>query len=185
VSSGEGWAPAPTRPDREVTRSSDPGTGGTVVLGLGNPLLTDDGLGIAVLDRLAREWELPPEVQLVDGGTWGMSLLLPIEDAERLILVDAIDAGREPGEAITLERDELPLLLTMKLSPHKVDLQDALAVSQLRGRLPEHVVALGVQPETVGLGITLSRTLEKGVEALTGRVIERLEAWGHECRRRA
>lgn len=156
-----------------------------MVLGLGNPLLTDDGLGLAVLGRLAEKWDLPPEVELVDGGTWGMSLLLPIEDAERLILVDAIDAGRSPGDPVTLERHELPLLLTMKLSPHQVDLQDALAVAELRGRLPEQVVALGVQPERVGLGTSLSQTLEGKVEELTGRVVERLEAWGHECRPRA
>lgn len=171
--------PVPAAPEGESVR------GGTVVLGLGNPLLTDDGLGLAVLARLAERWELPVEVELVDGGTWGMSLLLPIEDAERLILVDAINAGHEPGDSVTLERDELPRLLTMKLSPHQVDLRDALAVAELRGRLPEHVVALGVQPERVGLGTALTATLEGKVDELTRRVVDRLEAWGHECRPRA
>jgi hydrogenase maturation protease len=167
----------------EVGASAGAGRG-TVVLGLGNPLLGDDGLGLTVLGRLAEEWDLPPEVELVDGGTWGMSLLLPIEDAERLILVDAIDADRAPGAPITLERNELPLLLHMKLSPHQIDLRDALAVAELRGRLPEHVVALGIQPERVGLGTELSATLEGKVGELTARVVERLEAWGHECRPR-
>lgn len=185
-----GGARAPARGKRSPTGAGvvvgGPASGvGTVVLGLGNPLLGDDGLGLTVLSRLAEEWDLPPEVELVDGGTWGMSLLLPIEDAERLILVDAIDQGRAPGEPITLERHELPLLLHMKLSPHQIDLRDALAVAELRGRLPEHVVALGIQPERVGLGTELSATLEGKVEELTARVVERLEAWGHECRPRA
>ena len=61
----------------------------TLVIGLGNPLMGDDGAGVAALERLRDEWELPPEVELVDGGTWGMNLLPLVESAPRLILVDA------------------------------------------------------------------------------------------------
>ncbi|HEU5041742.1 MAG TPA: hydrogenase maturation protease, partial [Gemmatimonadales bacterium] len=74
-----------------------PGLARTLVLGLGNPLMGDDGLGLAALERLATRWVVPPEVQLLDGGTGGLQLLPPIEDADRLIFLDVIEAGEEPG----------------------------------------------------------------------------------------
>ncbi|MGZ3467555.1 MAG: hydrogenase maturation protease, partial [Gemmatimonadaceae bacterium] len=74
----------------------------TAVIGLGNPLMGDDGFGLEVLARLRDEWILDG-VELADGGTWGMSLLPIIEDAERLLLLDAIAAGAEPGDVVVLE----------------------------------------------------------------------------------
>ena len=74
----------------------------TVVLGLGNPLMGDDGLGLAVLGRLRDEWDLPGTVELVDGGTWGMNLLPLIEDAPELVLIDAIRAGAPAGTVLEL-----------------------------------------------------------------------------------
>src|SRR5688500_4446539 len=127
----------------------------TVVIGLGNPLMGDDGVGLAVLERLRDDWQLDG-VELVDGATWGLSLLPVIEDAERLVLVDAIAANGAPGDIIELTRDRLPIYLTRKLSPHQVDMRDALAVAELRGRLPDDVVAIGVQRETIALGTALS-----------------------------
>jgi hydrogenase maturation protease len=155
---------------------------GTVVIGLGNPLMGDDGVGLAALERLRAEWRLDG-VELVDGATWGLSLLPVIEDAERLVLVDAIAAHGAPGDIIELSRDRLPIYLTRKLSPHQVDMRDALAVAELRGRLPNDVVAIGVQPETVALGTELSAPVGQQLGALVGAVVVQLEHWGHACRR--
>ena len=155
---------------------------GTVVIGLGNPLMGDDGVGLAALERLRAEWQLD-DVELVDGATWGLSLLPVIEDAERLVLVDAIAANRAPGDIIELSRDRLPIYLTRKLSPHQVDMRDALAVAELRGRLPNDVVAIGVQPETVALGTELSAPVAQQLGALVGTVVAQLEHWGHACLR--
>lgn len=155
---------------------------GTVVIGLGNPLMGDDGVGLAALERLRAEWQLD-DVELVDGATWGLSLLPVIEDAERLVLVDAIAANRAPGDIIELSRDRLPIYLTRKLSPHQVDMRDALAVAELRGRLPNDVVAIGVQPETVALGTELSAPVAQQLGALVGTVVAQLERWGHACLR--
>lgn len=154
----------------------------TVVIGLGNPLMGDDGVGLAALARLRDEWQLD-DVELVDGATWGLSLLPVIEDAERLVLVDAIAANGAPGDIIELSRDRLPIYLTRKLSPHQVDMRDALAVAELRGRLPNDVVAIGVQPETVALGTELSAPVVQQVGALVGAVVAQLEHWGHACLR--
>ncbi len=99
--------------------TSERGGRRTVVIGLGNPLMGDDGLGLAALARLPEEWELPPEIELVDGGTWGMNLLPVIEDAERVLLVDAIDVGATGGTEVQIPRERLPRYLATKISPHQ------------------------------------------------------------------
>lgn len=154
------------------------------VIGLGNPLMGDDGLGLAMLGRLLDGWEVPDEVQLVDGGTWGMRLLPLIEDTERLLLMDAINLGLEPGTPIALGREEIPRYLSVKLSPHQVDLRDTLAVAELRETLPPEIVAIGLQPERMEMSVSLSPVLEHRLDDLMATVVRQLAAWGYACRRR-
>jgi hydrogenase maturation protease len=154
------------------------------VIGLGNPLMGDDGLGVAAASRLAEEWELPRDVHVVDGGTWGMNLLPLIEDADELLLIDAIDQGMPPGTEVVLTRDEIPRALAMKVSPHQVDLREVIALAELRGRLPERLVAIGLQPERVEMGAPLSPRVENRVDALVATVVYQLGLWGHECQSR-
>ena len=153
---------------------------GSAVIGLGNPLMGDDGFGLVALARLRDEWTLEG-VELADGGTWGMSLLPLVEDAERLVLLDAIAAGVLPGEMVVLERDRLPIYLSRKLSPHQIDMRDVLAVAEWRGQLPLETVAIGVQPQLVEMGLGLSPAVDRAVETAVGLVIERLLQWGHRC----
>jgi hydrogenase maturation protease len=150
-----------------------------VVIGLGNPLMGDDGLGIAVLDELRTGYSLAPEVELVDGGTWGMNLLPVIEDADELILIDAIDVGATPGTFVRLEHARLPRYLATKISPHQVDLRDVLALAELRGTLPADTVALGVQPASVELRNSLSDVVGCCVDALARAVVHELARRGH------
>jgi hydrogenase maturation protease len=154
----------------------------TLVMGLGNPLMGDDGLGLAALERMQELWEAPPEVRLMDGGTWGMNLLPAIEDAGSVLLLDAIDTGITPGSAVTLEHDRLPRYLGTKVSPHQVDLRDVLGLAELRGTLPTRTVALGLQPGRVELGMGLSPEVAAGVDGLVAAAVQLLQAWGHRCR---
>ena len=156
----------------------------TLVIGLGNPLMGDDGAGVAALERLREEWELPPEVELVDGGTWGMNLLPLVESVRRLILVDAIRSGGRPGTLTVLERHELPRYFSLKLSPHQIDLREVLALAELRGLLPEELVAVGIEPERVEMELRLSPRVQAGLAKVVDLVVERLESAGHSCRRR-
>jgi len=154
------------------------------VIGLGSPLMGDDGLGLVALERLRTEWELPAEAELVDGGTWGMSILPDIESATHLLLIDAINTGVAPGSVLTLTRDEIPRYLAMKISPHQVDLRDVLAVAELRGTLPAATCAIGLQPARVEMWVGLSPTLEHRLDDLMATVVRQLEAWGCPCQPR-
>jgi hydrogenase maturation protease len=156
--------------------------GRTLVLGVGNVLMGDDGLGPAALARLLQEWRLPPEVSCLDGATGGLALLPEIEDAERVLLIDAIDVGAAPGSDVVLERGEFPRYCGLRVSPHEVGLMDLLALAELRGSLPRQVAALGVQPGRVVPSPWLSDAVAGRLPDLVRRVVERLAEWGHEVR---
>lgn len=153
----------------------------TVVIGLGNPLMGDDGLGLAALERFRAEWIIPADVELVDGGTWGMNLLPVIEDADHLILIDAIDVGAAPGTPLRLERERLPRYLATKISPHQVDLRDVLALAELRGTLPLDTVAVGLQPARIEMRNELSDVLRCRVDDLVVLVAQELADRGTVC----
>jgi hydrogenase maturation protease len=163
------------------TPPSDAKRTATVVIGLGNPLMGDDGVGLAALKRLQEDWQVPDDVELVDGGTWGMNLLPTIEDAGRLLLIDAIDAGGPPGAAVMISRDELPRYFAMKLSPHQIDLKEVLALAQLRGTLPHDTLAVGLQPGRIELSEQLSDTVAGEIGGLVRRAVAVLQCWGHDC----
>jgi hydrogenase maturation protease len=160
---------------------SSPEPGRTVVIGLGNPLMGDDGLGLAALERLRAAWSLPAAVVLVDGGTWGMSLLPEIEDADRLLLLDAIDVGAQPGTLHVLQRDQIPRYLATKISPHEVDLRDVLALAELRGTLPRETVAVGLQPAAVELSSEISAPIRARLDDCVAATVRQLEQWGLTC----
>lgn len=154
----------------------------TVVLGVGNPLMGDDGVGLEVLERLRRRFVFDPPVELVDGGTGGVGLLPVVEDASHLLIVDAIQTGRPPGSLVVLRGPGLPRALPPKLSPHQVDLRDVLALAALRDALPRELLLVGLEPERVEFGAGLGACVSGELEALVDRVVECLSAWGHAPR---
>jgi hydrogenase maturation protease len=154
---------------------TDPGA--TVVIGLGNPLMGDDGLGLAALARLREAPGLPAGIELVDGGTWGMNLLPIIEGADRVMLLDAIRTGAAPGTVHELARAEIPAALVHKLSPHQIDMREVLALGVLRGTLPAELVAIGIEPAIVEMQLELSPVAEAALPALLDQVLARLAAW--------
>ena len=163
------------------TIRNDRQPGRTVVIGLGNTLMGDDGLGVAVLNRLKERWIVAPEVELVDGGTAGMCLLPIIEGARRVLLIDAIDLGAPAATRIRLERDRLPRYLATKISPHQIDLRDVLALAELRGTLPEEAVAIGAQPARLEMTTELSDIVGCRVDELVSDIVRQLGRWGHRC----
>lgn len=155
----------------------------TRVIGLGSPIMGDDGFGLAVLARLGERWQLPEDVELVDGGTWGMSLLPTIEDSDHVLFLDAINTGSAPGTVAVIERDELPKYFMLKLSPHQIDIREVLAACELRGTLPDVTEAYGAQPETIDMSTELSPALAARVDEVADLVGARLGRLGHACQR--
>jgi len=150
-----------------------------LVIGVGSPLMGDDGLGLAALEALREGWRFEPDLELMDGGTWGMNLLPFIESARRVLIIDAVRAGRAPGSCVRLEGDEIPRFFATKLSPHQIDLKEVLALAELRGTLPEQIVVLGLEPEVVEMSASLSPVVARGMPELLGRIHEQLGAWDY------
>lgn len=149
-----------------------------LVLGIGNLIMTDDGVGVRVAQRLMGEYRFPEGVTVLDGGTLGLDLLMHLEGVERLLMVDAVETGGPPGTVVRLSGEEIPMALQTKLSPHQVGLQDLLAVAELQGNRPAEMVLWGVQPESVELGMELSPAVAAQFDQLVEKVLAELAAWG-------
>ncbi|HUL62092.1 MAG TPA: hydrogenase maturation protease, partial [Methanocella sp.] len=120
-----------------------------VVLGVGNLLMGDDGFGPRVLDEL-RKRNLPPNVELIDAGVGGMSILSWIEDADKVIIIDSIHfEGYEVGDIVRFTDKELPPPTMFGLSLHDINLVDTLKIGQLVQKMPEEIVIYGVQIDRI------------------------------------
>ena len=150
----------------------------TLILGIGNLIMTDDGVGVTVIHRLQERYSLPGTVGVLDGGTLGLDLLPRLEGVKRLLVVDAVETGGPPGTLIRLTGDEINIAFRTKLSPHQMGLQDLLLVAELQGFAPEEMVLLGVQPGEIEMGTELTAAVEAQVEPLITLVLQELEAWG-------
>jgi hydrogenase maturation protease len=155
--------------------------GPLLVLGIGNVLLRDEGVGVQVireLEALAErgELELPPDTELLDGGTLGLDLLPRISDARALLLVDAIDLRDEPGTMRILRGPDIQGALSGHVSPHQVGIGDLIAAARLMGTLPDAVILVGVQPLEIAVGLELSppvlAALPRAVDAAIGAIAE-------------
>ncbi len=131
-----------------------------LILGLGNLLCSDDGLGALVAQRIAETRTLPDGVTVLDGGTLGLALLPYLEDAERAILVDAIAADGPPGTLVRLDGEEVGPAVAARLSVHQVGVADLIEAARWRGRVPPTLVLLGSVPATTELGVGLSPRVE-------------------------
>jgi hydrogenase maturation protease len=149
----------------------------TAVIGLGNPLLTDDGVGLVLLEALRAEgWT---DVDLVDGGTWGLSLLPTLADADRVLVLDAVRSGNAPGTIVRGANDDIPRLYRYPLSPHQIDLSEVLAAAELSGGLPEHVEVIGVEPaSTDGPRVELSDAVAAALPRALDEARRVLDSWG-------
>jgi hydrogenase maturation protease len=151
----------------------------TLVLGVGNTLLSDEGVGIHVVERLVKSYNVPEEVQVLDGGTLGMDLLYYLEGIENLLLIDAVEAHREPGALIRLSGDEVPAFLSIKISPHQLGVPDMLAAAKLKGSFPKRIVLWGIQPASLDIGLELSETIALLLDNVTEKAVNELRQWGH------
>ena len=156
----------------------------TLVLGVGNILLGDEGIGIRVIEQLQQLYCLPPAVRVVDGGTLGMDLLYFLEGIRNLLIIDAVETGEAPGSSIRLTGEEVPAYFAVKMSPHQVGVPDMLFAAKLRDLYPEEIVLLGVQPGVLEPVVQLSAPVAAQVAPLVEQVAVELERWGITAQRR-
>ena len=160
--------------DRETSNASGTTGGGLnapprkiVVLGVGNLLLSDEGVGVHVAHRLM-EMRLPPGVQVVEGGTDGFRLMNVVVESDRLIVVDAVKGGATPGSIYRFDIEDAPSFpMAYKTSVHQIGILEVIHLSELVGKTPETTI-IGVEPKSLDMGMALSPE----VEAKLPRVIE-------------
>jgi hydrogenase maturation protease len=166
-----------------------------VIVGLGNMLLKDEGIGVHVAQLLQKE-DLPGNVEIIDGGTAGLDILLSQKPPYKLVVIDAVRAGNKPG---TIYKTRLNVCPTCgpdggdgakysasqfivasstgrsKISLHQVGLLDALRAAELVGNMPDEVVVVGVEPAEVSLGLELTELVEQSVPAVVKQVLEEVQ----------
>jgi hydrogenase maturation protease len=161
------------------------GTGTRVlVLGIGNLVMSDDGVGVRVVQQLQREYRCAENVEILDGGTLGLDLLPKLEGIDHLIVVDAVETGREPGTCVRLAGEELPTALETKVSAHQMGLRDLLSVARLLGHSPGEMVLIGVQPGSIEMDTELTPEVGAMLQVLVDKVLDELGTIGITCIRR-
>lgn len=148
----------------------------TVVIGIGNNLLGDDGAGVHVIERL-RQRNRDDSIEFIDGGTLSFSLLEPVEEARQLIVVDAAYLDSAPGTVRVFRNDELEEFLTTSARPsvHEVNLLDVLGAARLRGNLPSDCALVAIEPQMVDWSAEPSPAVASAIDEACERVLELIE----------
>lgn len=153
----------------------------TLVLGIGNSLLTDEGVGIHVLHALEPQIADLAQITLLDGGTLSFTLAGPIEEAEALIVVDAANIKSKAGDWKLLQGEEMDafLMSNRKASVHEVGLTDLRAIALLAGHWPEKRAMLAIQPQVVDWGEYPTPVVAAAIPPVCAAIVEQIRVWNH------
>ena len=149
-----------------------------VILGIGNTILSDEGVGVRAAELLQERYGLPEGVEVIDGGTAGMELLEPLSNLDLLIVLDAVKRGQPAGTLVTLAGDEVPVFFRSKLSPHQISICDVLASLEFIGDKPRDMVLIGVEPDSLELGLELTPAVAPRVADMAARAASELARRG-------
>lgn len=149
-----------------------------VVLGVGNILLTDEGLGVHVVEDLKANYTFTPQISLIDGGTMGMELLTYMRGMKKILLIDAVNGGEAPGTIYEFPHRELEQYFTDHISVHEVGMQDILRIRAIQENPLEDAIVIGVEPESLDVGFEPSAPVQKALPEVKKRVLRVLREWG-------
>lgn len=149
-----------------------------VVLGVGNILLTDEGLGVHVVEDLKANYTFTPQISLIDGGTMGMELLTYMRGMKKILLIDAVNGGEAPGTIYEFPHRELEQYFTDHISVHEVGMQDILRIRAIQENPLEDAIVIGVEPESLDVGFEPSAPVQKALPEVKDRVLRVLRDWG-------
>lgn len=153
-----------------------------LVLGIGNLLIGDEGVGCKAAAELCRRYTLPPTVACIDGGTAGFELLSMIDSKDHLILIDALRNDMEPGTVVRIEGEHVPKAFLARTTPHQLGICDVLAAAQLCDTMPKNLTLYGIEPKQLDVGIGLSPEVEAGMEKIICAVVDQLRHFGYEVK---
>jgi hydrogenase maturation protease len=151
------------------------------VFGIGNILLSDDGVGVHAINRLREEYTFPDFVELIDGGTKGLDLLPLFENKDRILIADAANFKKEPGTIDIVEGDNIPSFLSKKLSVHQIGLPDTLFAAKLMDITPSEMCLIGIQPKSMDTGTELSEEVKVQFGSFLTTILRKLKEWGVEA----
>jgi hydrogenase maturation protease len=156
-----------------------------LVLGVGNILLHDEGIGVRIIEELQARYEFSDNVEFFDGGTLGLRLLDPIAGTDHLIVVDAVQNGEPPGTLYRLDAENLNKRVSFKNSLHQLDLVETLAYAEILGNRPTTVI-VGIEPADISpWGLELTEVVQSRMEEMCGRVLEEIQMAGGDFHLRA
>lgn len=150
----------------------------TVVLGIGNTLLSDEGVGVHVIEALEKAFLLPPDVEVIDGGTCAMEMLEQLENLDLLVVVDCVRSGSPPATHVVIKGDAVPVFFKTKLSPHQIGLSDVLASLEFTGKAPKATVIVGIEPASMALGMEPTPAVAARIPELVDLTVAELREHG-------
>ncbi len=159
---------------------------GVLILGIGNLLWADEGFGVRALEHLQQHYDFPDHVRLLDGGTQGIYLVQHIREAEILVVFDAVDYGLPGGTLKLVEGDQVPKFLgAKKVSLHQTGFQEVLAMAEMLGDYPSHLLLVGVQPvELEDYGGSLRQEVKACIQPAIDHALDYLAGFGIRAQRR-
>ena len=147
------------------------------VLGVGNILLKDEGVGVRVVEEMTRRYTFPENVEVLDGGTLGMELMRFLLGTDRVIIIDAIDGSLPPGSIYQFEKEAVKTYFREKVSVHDLGIQDVLAALDVLEKPLQELVVMGVQPAVIDVGLDLTPVVAQSVEPVITKVLALLADW--------
>lgn len=149
-----------------------------LVMGVGNTLMQDDGIGSHIIEALLASPDTPSGLNIIDGGTIGLALLPQIENADAVVIVDASELGENPGTVRLLHNEEIDRQLSgKKRTVHEVALVDLFSAAGIRGRMPTERVLVAIQPGCTEWGVDLTPEVKAAVPAACGAIHRLVAAW--------
>ncbi|MCP3849197.1 MAG: HyaD/HybD family hydrogenase maturation endopeptidase [Gammaproteobacteria bacterium] len=155
-----------------------------LVIGMGNVLMQDEGVGVRAVEELENRYYIPEGVTVVDGGTTGMELFNPIRACDQLIVADAVNTGASYGSLVRIANEEIPQFFQTKLSNHQLGLSDLLALLALKGETPEYVAVIGMVPHSLETRLGLTDEAKKGLNGMVAMLVKELTDLGVTLKKR-
>jgi hydrogenase maturation protease len=150
----------------------------TLVIGMGNLLMQDEGIGVRAVEELEQRYRIPVGVEVIDGGTTGMELFEPMRGAKNLIIADAVNMAAPYGTLVRIANHEIPAFFQTKLSNHQLGLSDLLALLALKGETPEQVTIIGMVPHSLENRLGLTPEAVEGLEEMVRMLVDELASLG-------